>query len=74
VGTGTPLTSSLTGIVQNHDWHSTALWCFGTAAIWNPGGWLLGLLTFGWVLFGGWLTKLPIVVCSAPIWPPGFGV
>src|SRR5215470_734391 len=29
-------------------------------------------LTSAWVLLGGWPTKLPIAVCSAPIWPPGF--
>ena len=74
VGIGTQSTSSWTGTVQNQDWHSTALWCFGIAATSNPGSWLLEPLTFGGVLFGGLLTKLPIAVCSAPIWLPGFGV
>jgi hypothetical protein len=26
----------------------------------------------GWALFGGWPTKLPIAVCSVPIWQPEY--
>src|SRR5262245_17683879 len=68
VATGTPSMSSSNGIVRNRDSLSTELWCCATECNSNPVIWLRAQSTYGWLRFGDWRTRRPMLVYSARSW------
>src|SRR5262249_13562542 len=63
--TVTPSMSSSNGIVRNRDSLSIELSYYATECSSNPAIWLRAQSTCGWLRFGDWRTKPPMLVCLA---------
>src|SRR5262245_52131127 len=68
VATGTPSMSSSNGIARNRDSLSIELSYCATECSSNPVIWLRAQSTYGWLRFGDWRTKPPMLVYSARSW------
>src|SRR5262245_41768325 len=60
--------SSSNGIVRNRDSLSIDLWYCATECSSNPAIWLPAQSTYGWLRFGDWRTRPPMLVYSARNW------
>src|SRR5215510_12381322 len=66
--TVTPSMSSSNGIVRNRDSPSIELLCCATECSSNPAIWLRAQSTYGWLRFGDWHTRPPMLVYLARSW------
>src|SRR5262245_11804636 len=60
--------SSASGIVQNRDCLSIELSYCAIECSLNPGCWCREQSTYGWLRFGDWHTRPPMLVYSARSW------
>src|SRR5262245_6333329 len=63
-----PSMSSSNGIVRNQDSLSIELSYCVTECTWNPAIWLRAQSTCGWLRFGDWRTKPPMLAYSVQSW------
>src|SRR5262249_6996208 len=66
--TVTPSMSSSNGIVRNRDSPSIELLCCAIECSSNPAIWLRAQSTSGWLRFGDWRTRPPMLVYLARSW------